>query len=181
MPYLRERLSEAISQYIYSHEIKSVTKNPSAQVGMFQGIEPEVELEPHRRTSIFNRNNFYVEIKYIPLTSGGGLGSFTRETISSPTDKFVIVAIPRIKFDRKIDSAEDISQMINYMYKMEENPEAFVDLLHEGFQQVIKQSPSFQEILNSLQNDTTQKLTESRKRVIKERLKNWYRANKGMN
>jgi hypothetical protein len=64
---------------------------------------------------------------------------------------------------------------------MEENPEAFVDLLHEGFQQAIKQSPSFQEILNSLQNDTTQKLTESRKRVIKERLKNWYRANKGMN
>ena len=181
IPHLRDRLGEAISQYIYSHEIKSIMRNASTQVGMFQGIEPQVESQPHRRTSIFNRNNFNIEIKYIPITSGGALGSFTGETISSPTDKFIIVAIPRIKFDRKIDSAEDIKELISYMYLMEENPEAFVDLLHEGFKQAIKSFPSFEEILKNLQNDTTQKLTENRKRVIKERLKNWYIANKGMN
>ena len=180
IPFLKDSLGQAISQYIYSHEAKTFMRNYNRQTGMFKDIEPQTQIEPHRKTSLFNRNNFYVEIKFIPLTSGGGLGSFTGQTISSPTDKFVILAIPRIKFDRTIESPENIKQLIDYMYGMEENTEAFVELLHEGFQQAISTSGAFQEILKNLQHDNTQKLTESRKRVIKERLKNWYRANKGM-
>ena len=61
---------------------------------------------------------------------------------------------------------------MNYMYMIDEDPEPFIDLLYSAFKKAVSKDSDIQAVIN--------KLTERRKRVIKERLKIWYKKNKGI-
>ena len=82
-----------------------------------------------------------------------------------------IYAVPVITIDSK-KSPEALVGLINYMYMVDEDPEQFIDLLYLSFKIAASQYSDL--------NNAISKLTERRKRVIKERLKNWYRKNKGI-
>ena len=111
---------------------------------------------------------FSVELKFVYMTED----MKTAIVMKDEEAKIVgIYAVPVITIDSK-KSPEALLGLINYMYMVDEEPEQFIDLLYLSFKIAASQYSDL--------NNAISKLTERRKRVIKERLKNWYRKNKGI-
>jgi hypothetical protein len=112
---------------------------------------------------------FSVELKPVYMTEDMKTAIVMKD---SEEAKIVgIYAVPVITIDSK-KSPEALVGLINYMYMVDEEPEQFINLLYSSFKIAASQYSDL--------NNVISKLTERRKRVIKERLKNWYRKNKGI-
>jgi len=112
---------------------------------------------------------FSVELKFVYMTEDMKTAIVMKD---SEEAKIVgIYAVPVITINSK-KPPETLLGLINYMYMVDEDPEQFIDLLYLSFKIAASQYSDL--------NNAISKLTERRKRVIKERLKNWYRKNKGI-
>jgi hypothetical protein len=150
------------------------------QLGMFkadygfQQIDPDLfsEFTEQEKFSFNSFNNvFDIQISTAFMTEDMKVVDYDPNADINGAKIIGIYALPSIRISPKLNANEKLS-LIKYMYLMDEDPEQFIDLLHSSFKQAINGSNSLKAAIN--------KLTERRKRVIKERLKNWYRKNKGI-
>ena len=156
-------------------KISKVYYNSSnRQLGMFKEIDPDLfsEFTEQEKFSFQAFNNiFNIEISTVFMTEDMRVVDYDPDADINGAKIIGIYAVPSIRIDPKLNPNEKLS-LIKYMYLIDEDPEQFIDLLHSSFKQSLNGSNSLKAAVN--------KLTEIRKRVIKERLKNWYRKNKGI-
>ena len=162
-------------------KISKVYYNSSnRQLGMFkddygfQQIDPDLfsEFTEQEKFSFNSFNNvFDIQISTAFMTEDMKVVDYDPNADINGAKIVGIYALPSIKISPKLNPNEKLS-LIKYMYLIDEDPEQFIDLLHSSFKQSLNGSNSLKAAVN--------KLTEIRKRVIKERLKNWYRKNKGI-
>lgn len=162
-------------------KISKVYYNSSnRQLGMFkdeygfQQIDPDLfsEFTEQEKFSFQAFNNvFDIQISTAFMTEDMKVVDYDPNADINGAKIIGIYAVPSIRIDPKLNPNEKLS-LIKYMYLIDEDPEQFIDLLHSSFKQSLNGSNSLKAAVN--------KLTETRKRVIKERLKNWYKKNKGI-
>jgi hypothetical protein len=167
-------LADNMKRYFVKNQEAKILKvyynSSNRQLPMFKDIEADLfsEFTEQEKFSFNEFNNaFDIELNSVFMTE-----DMKTLTFDSSEAKIVgVYAVPSIKLDRKLNPDQLVS-LIKYMYMIDEDPEQFIDLLHSSFKQAANDSVSVKAVIN--------KLTEARKRVIKERLKNWYRKNKGI-
>lgn len=186
LKYALRNLANAMKYNFMAQQEAKISKvyynSSNRQLGMFkdqygfQQIDPDLhseftEQEKFSFNSLNNVNVFGIQIDVVFMTEDMKVVAYNPDAEINGAKIVGIYALPTITIVPKLNPNEKLS-LIKYMYLMDEDPEQFIDLLHSSFKQAINGSSSLKAVIN--------KLTETRKRVIKERLKNWYRKNKGI-
>lgn len=177
---LRSNMTHNFTQQQEAKISKVYYNSSNRQLAMFKDeygfkqIEPDLfsEFTEQEKFSFQSFNDvFSIEISTVFMTESGKVVPYDRNADINGAKVVGIYAVPTIKIDRKL-RPDDLIKLINYMYMIDEDPEPFIDLLYSSFKKSVNDSNSLKAAIN--------KLTETRKRVIKERLKNWYKKNKGI-
>lgn len=162
--------------YIFSQaqESKVLDAYTNKQMGMFgQNSDPFSEFTEQEKFSFAPLIGlFKIEVTTVFLTEDMKVVSSRSSEAENNGAKIAgIYVVPVITLSKNIPP-ESLIGLMNYMYMIDEDPEPFIDLLYSAFKKAVSKDSDIQAVIN--------KLTERRKRVIKERLKNWYKKNKGI-
>ena len=162
--------------YLFSQaqESKVLDAYTNKQMGMFgQNSDPFSEFTEQEKFSFAPLIGlFRIEVTTVFLTEDMKVVSSRSSEAENNGAKIAgIYVVPVITLSKNIPP-ESLIGLMNYMYMIDEDPEPFIDLLHSAFKKAVSRDSDIQAVIN--------KLTERRKRVIKERLKIWYKKNKGI-
>ncbi len=178
---IKQALQHALGEYfgnaVYEKSDMRPRERERAQGRLFQDIAPDVGVE-----EVFKKLNsmgsFRVEVSLIPLTDDMiTVGSWEGQQGKYTTSQVGIFIKPIFTISLKAQEPSSVLALIDAMYMIDEDPNIVMDIMYDSYKTYVKRASDHSSFAKQAGSTN---LTESRKRVIRERLKNWYRANKGM-
>jgi hypothetical protein len=174
---LNDALSNNFTNVVYDKADMYPRERERAQGRLFQDITPDVGVEEVYK-KLNSMGSFRVEVALLPLTDDMiTIGSWEGQSGNYTASQVGIFIKPIFTIDLKAQEPSSVLALIDAMYMIDEDPNIVMDIMYDSYKTYVKRASEHSSFARQAGSTN---LTESRKRVIKERLKNWYRANKGM-